>query len=176
MKLSFLKPYSFAAVLSANLCLRVLAQTGDAPTVIQAALFAKIFAYEQVLASKKNFAVCIPFASLSDTVETDIAKQFRTIGVAVEFINESQLNLDTFKRFDAVYMFSNINAREIHALLTKNGVLSITGAVPLVKEGLASVCVSLENSKPRIMVSKPCVKNERRSFSADFWSMVKVFE
>jgi hypothetical protein len=155
-------------------CLSVpcLAEDMPVPPELQVAIFKKVFNYDksiQIGAVK----MLVAFTDASAGIKDQVVKAFKDSGVPVSAAKADQLS-GALEGINVLYVMPGVSAAK--QICQKNGILSITGNPSLVESGEASVGLSVQDSKPKIVVNLGRLKAEGHDMSANLLQLAKIVQ
>ncbi len=154
------------------LSLPCMAQDMPVPPELQVAIFKKVFNYDksiQVGAVK----MLVAFTDTTAGVKDQVVKAFKDSGVPVSAAKADQL-AGALEGVNVLYITPGVpGAKQI---CQKNGILSITGSPSLVESGEASVGLSVQENKPKIVVNLGRLKAEGHDMSANLLQLAKIIQ
>ncbi|MBN1302615.1 MAG: YfiR family protein [Melioribacteraceae bacterium] len=164
----------FCSILLASITLmifsstaNILAQGMDIPANLQAALFKKIFAFNNTLKSKGSAEVAVLTGSGSGG---DVVAAFKDAGISVKEVSGSNVPGDV----DVVYVMPGVASPKSQT--AGKGVLSISGVGSYAEKGDVAIGIGVEGGKPKIIIHFAQLKAEGQEISADLLKIAKVIQ
>lgn len=151
-------------------------QESAAARSLRVAVLKRILVFEKRLSKQKMVNLALLYDNDDQAKDIRIvAEEFKDAGINVSPISTSAFKTDA-KKYDVVYVSSQIDARDSHKTAVSNGVLTLTNSADAVKSGLATVCVILDDGKPVIYINKNSAQEEKREFSGEILSLSTVIQ
>jgi len=154
------------------LSLPCLAEDMPVPPELQVAIFKKVFNYDksiQVGAVK----MLVVFTDTSAGIKDQVVKAFKDSGVPVTAAKADQMS-GSLEGINVLYIAPGVSGAK--QVCQKNGILSITGNPSLVESGEASVGLSVQDNKPKIVVNLGRLKAEGHDMSANLLQLAKIIQ
>jgi len=170
------------------------AQDIAVPIDVQFPIFFKIFSYDKNLTQKvkDHFDLLIVYQrkfrtslniknSAQSVLEGKSFKYFNSSPVIIKSISiESASELDEYlakNHIDCIYIapLRAIHISEITSITRKRKILSTTGVVEYVEQGV-SVGLAIKSEKPQILINLPASKAEGADFSSQLLKLAKIIE
>jgi hypothetical protein len=153
--------------------LRAASESREAPFLLQAAIFRKIFDYDRELARvvKTGLNLCVASGKPGDKGPHDIKAAFEKIGIHTSTgscIEEARVP-------HVIYVFADAKLDKIGEYCKKNKVLSITGTPSLVESGEAAVGVGVrENGRAEMIVNLRRLRSDGHQVSSYLLELARV--
>jgi hypothetical protein len=154
------------------LLLPCLAQDMPVPPELQVAIFKKVFNYDKTIQGG-NPKMLVAFTDTSAAVKDKVVKAFKDSGVTVSAAKADQLS-GSIAGVNVLYITPGVSGTR--QICQKNGILSITGSPALVESGEASVGLSVQDNKPKIVVHLGQLKAEGHDLSANLLQLAKIIQ
>lgn len=150
----------------------VIAQTQKVPAKMQAALFKKIFLFDKTIKDQSDIKIYIVFDEKSKNEKSEISKAFAEEGIKSEAFTKAQFTANASECL-VVYIAGNLIVSP--DIFTENKILSLSGNQDLVKKGDVSIGLALENGKPKILINKNQLINEKHEVSSQLLKLAEVW-
>ena len=137
------------------------------PANLQAALFKKIFMFDNTLSSKGNYEVAVLTGAGSGD---EIVTAFKAAGMNAKSYSGNQIPDGAA----VIYIMPGVTAPKQQS--ASKGVLSISGVTSNVESGNVAIGLGIEGSKPKIIVHMGQLKAENHEVSANLLKLAKVIQ
>jgi len=142
------------------------------PPELQVALFKKVFSYDKTIPGGAP-KMLVAFTDASAAIKDKVVKAFKDSGMTVSAAKADQLS-DSVSGVNVLYITPGVSGA--NQICQKNGILSITGSPLLVESGEASVGLSVQDNKPKIVVHVRQLKAEGHDLSANLLQLAKLIQ
>jgi hypothetical protein len=145
----------------------------EAPFLLQAAIFRKIFDYDKELVKvvKSGLALCIASSKPGDKGPRDIQAAFEKIGIHASIGS----CIEDAHAPHVIYVFPDAKLDKIGEYCKKKKVLSIAGTPSLVESGEAAVGVGVrENGRAEMIVNLRRLRNDGHQVSSYLLELARV--
>ena len=149
----------------------LFSQEMPVPIKVQAALFAKIFNFDQTLKDKGSFEVLIVYSDVS--VKDEVSEAFKAKNISVVPVEASGFSA---KAAGASVAYLCPGVKVDKALFSTNSILSITGVPSFVENGDVAIGIDLQGNKPKILVNLKQMKSENHKISANLLKLAKIIK
>ena len=164
----------YLAIVLVCLCLLLPSVAGDMPVPpeLQVAIFKKVFNYDKTIQGGSP-KMLVAFTDNSAAIKDQVVKAFKDSGVVVSAAKADQL-AGSVEGINVLYITPGVSGTK--QICQKNGILSITGSPSLVESGEASVGLSVQDNKPKIVVHMGQLKAEGHDLSANLLQLAKIIQ
>ena len=166
--------FKYLAIALVFYCLLLPSIAGDMPVPpeLQVAIFKKVFNYDRTIPGGVPNLLVV-FTDTSAAVKDQVVKVFKNSGIAVRAAKADQLS-DSVGGVNVLYVLSGVSGAK--HICQKNGILSITGSPSLVESGEASIGLSVQNNRPKIVVHMGQLRAEGHDLSANLLQLAKIVQ
>lgn len=147
------------------------------PAEIQAALFAKIFAYDSLLAPNiSSLQVLVVRGDKSDEVAEALVVGFKTMRLGAESVSFAEASKAKSNAF-VLYIAPGAPVDEVAELCTRRSILCVSGMVALVEQGKTAVGLGVTaEGRPKIIVNRGALKRDHHEMSSQLLGIAKIVD
>ena len=146
------------------------------PLPVQAALFKKIFGYDEALDADANPKILVVYGEEGAEQASAVVRAFRQVGLEASAAKLSAAGAN-ISSVSAVYAMGSAVAAGLRDLCVNHRVLSISGARALAASGEISVAIGRkQDGKPEIVINLSRSRAENHRFSAALLSLARIIQ